>query len=337
MSDAKVKVLTHSGRFHADEVFACATIALARCDGRSDRPLDSVEFRRSRNAADYDWADVIVDVGGRYSTAGPDKWWFDHHQVEGAGRRVDGVPYASAGLVWSYFSWAAIDEVVRGTGDTTNDAGPFARERWIEARVDRDLIAYIDAADNGYDLAKSWRDDTAVRPCTVSHLVGGMNPAWDATSSAASDKNFYEAVDWAVAVLRTSIRSADAAYRAREVVRSAYEDGGKGFADVLVLPVGCPWVETLLTEIKDGDILYVVYPEPDTGWMVQAVPKAPGSIENRKSLPASWAGLRNGLLAAASGVPDAVFCHRNRFICGAKSKEGALALAVKALAEPTGG
>ena len=55
-------------------------------------------------------------------------------------------------------------------------------------------------------------------------------------------------------------------------------------------------------------------------------------------LTATWLthpsrGLPADKLAEASGVADAVFCHNGRFICGAKSREGAVRLAEAALAQ----
>jgi len=57
------------------------------------------------------------------------------------------------------------------------------------------------------------------------------------------------------------------------------------------------------------------------------------SFENRKSFPESWAGKRGNELVLATGVSDAIFCHRGRFLTVAGSKEGALALAELATKE----
>jgi uncharacterized UPF0160 family protein len=48
-------------------------------------------------------------------------------------------------------------------------------------------------------------------------------------------------------------------------------------------------------------------------------------------LPASWAGLRDAELAAVTGVADSVFCHLNLFIAGARSFDGAVRMAERAL------
>lgn len=57
----------------------------------------------------------------------------------------------------------------------------------------------------------------------------------------------------------------------------------------------------------------------------------PGSFENRRSLPAAWRGVRDDALSELSGIPGCVFVHAGGFIGGNKTKEGALAMAVKAL------
>lgn len=100
-------------------------------------------------------------------------------------------------------------------------------------------------------------------------------------------------------------------------------------APVVVLPRFIPdWQQSLCAT----DAQYVVYPTAGT-WRVQGVPAAYGRPEVRRPLPAAWAGLDGAALAALTGVADATFAHRGRFIAGAQSQAGAEALAALALAE----
>ena len=62
-------------------------------------------------------------------------------------------------------------------------------------------------------------------------------------------------------------------------------------------------------------------------WKIEAVRSDVHSFKNRKDLPALWAGKRDGELAEASGVADAIFCHTKLFVAVAGSREGALKLA----------
>ena len=57
------------------------------------------------------------------------------------------------------------------------------------------------------------------------------------------------------------------------------------------------------------------------------------TFNNRKNFPQDWAGLRDEELQKVTQVSDAIFCHRGLFLAVAKSKEGAIALAEKALVE----
>lgn len=66
-----MKIATHNGKFHADEVFA---VSLLR---RLDRFKDA-EIIRTRDAELLKTADVVVDVGGQYD---PLTHRYDHHQV----------------------------------------------------------------------------------------------------------------------------------------------------------------------------------------------------------------------------------------------------------------
>jgi uncharacterized UPF0160 family protein len=66
--------------------------------------------------------------------------------------------------------------------------------------------------------------------------------------------------------------------------------------------------------------------------MVDAMPPKRGSYAPLWPLPAAWAGLRDTALPAAAGVADAVFVHPQRFVGGARSRGGALALAHRAIA-----
>jgi len=79
-------------------------------------------------------------------------------------------------------------------------------------------------------------------------------------------------------------------------------------------------------------ILLVVHPKRQDGtWAVETARDNIRSYQSRIDLPEEWAGKRDAELAEITGVKDAVFCHRGRFIAVAKSKEGVIKLAHLAL------
>ncbi len=288
-------VATHPGSFHADDVFAVATLRLA---------LGPFELVRTRDRARQAEADLRLDVGGASDPATGD---FDHHQKGGAGERPNGVRYATFGLVWREHGVAL--------------AGSAEAARAIDER----LVQGVDANDTGQTIATSLVGD--VRAMSVSGLVGAMNPAWDEPlSPAQEDARFAEAVAFAQGVLERELAGAAAFARARQLVRDAIARAAD--PRVIELDRNMPWREPVLTQAPEA--LFVVYPKSD-GWGLQAVPRELGAFANRRDLPAGWAGLSDEALAAATGVPDARFAHSSRFYAAAGSREGVLALVALAL------
>lgn len=76
-------VATHDGTFHADEVTACALLALFDL-------IDEERIVRTRDPAQWAHCEYVCDVGGKYD---PSLKLFDHHQAE-----YDGA-WSSAGMV----------------------------------------------------------------------------------------------------------------------------------------------------------------------------------------------------------------------------------------------
>jgi uncharacterized UPF0160 family protein len=298
-----MRVATHPGGFHADDVFAVAALRLAH-------PDEVVEVARTRDAALQAEADLRVDVGGRDDASTGD---FDHHQKGGAGERPNGIRYASFGLVWRAFGTA-----ICGGSQEAADA--------IDAR----LVRGVDANDTGQTIMESLVGD--VRPMTVSGVVGALNSSWDEQlDQAAEDARFEEAVALATGILERQVASAAAFGRARDLVRAAIAAAGD--PRVIELPSNLPWRETVVAEAPDARL--VVYPKSD-GWGMVAVPVAAGGFENRMDLPAAWAGLTGSELTEVTGVDDALFAHTARFYASAESREGVLALARAALTDGDG-
>jgi uncharacterized UPF0160 family protein len=293
-----MKVATHPGNFHADDVFAVATLGLAH---------GALEIVRTRDEAVIAAADARVDVGGRDDPATGD---FDHHQKGGAGERPNGIRYASFGLAWRQHGAA-----LAGSDEAA-------------AAIDERLVQGVDANDTGQTITQPLVGD--IRPMTVSGVVAALNPAWDENLDASQeDARFADAVALATRILDREIAGAAAFDRARGLVRDAIACAAD--PRIVELERNMPWREAVVTGAPDAR--FVVYPKSD-GWGLQAVPRELGSFDNRLDLPAAWAGLSGAELAAASGVEDAVFCHTAGFYASARSREGILALAAGALAAP---
>ena len=85
-------VVTHSGNFHGDDVFAVAAFQLLL-------GVDEVQVIRTRDDATIEKGDYVVDVGGVYDH---EQNRYDHHQP-GAPVRENGIPYAAFGLMWKHY------------------------------------------------------------------------------------------------------------------------------------------------------------------------------------------------------------------------------------------
>ncbi|MEA2382874.1 MAG: hypothetical protein QOH72_2845 [Solirubrobacteraceae bacterium] len=295
-----MKVATHSGSFHADDVFALAALSLLG---------EPIEIVRTRDPDVMAASDLRVDVGFADDPATGD---FDHHQRGGAGERPNGIRYASFGLVWREY----------GPRLTGGDAA-------VADRVDRSLVQAVDANDTGQTVSAPVLD--GVRPMTVSGVIGALNPTWEEQLTPEEERRrFDEAVALAKRIVDREIASAAAAQRAVTLVADAIAAAED--PRVITLDRDVPWKEVVVTTAPDA--LFVIYPKRQ-GWGLEAVPRALGSFENRRDLPAAWAGLDGPELAALTGVDDALFAHAKRFLAVARSREGIEALAKQALTDET--
>jgi len=293
-----MKVATHDGSFHADEIFALAALSLLG---------GPIEIIRTRDRDALAAADVRVDVGFASDPAAGD---FDHHQKGGAGERANGVRYASFGLVWREYGARLCD------GDAD-----------VAARVDQSLVQGVDANDTGQAVVAPILE--GVRPMTVSGMIGGLNRHWDEELSPAGERaRFDEALALAGPIITREIASAAAQQRAVRIVEAAVS--GARDPRVIELERDVPWKEVVVTQAPAA--LFVVYPKRQ-GWGLEAVPRELGSFTNRRDLPEAWAGLDGPDLARVTGVDDALFAHAKRFLVVARSRAGIDALASQALGD----
>jgi uncharacterized UPF0160 family protein len=297
-------LVTHSGKFHCDEVFAYVVLRLALELGTGDHKLV-----RTRDAKIIASGDVVWDVGSLFDEATNR---FDHHQ-RGAPSRDDGTPFSAAGLVWRRYGTQAVAAVL------ADPSVPFASP--IAAEIDETLVRRIDELDNGVVAEK----DTL----GLASLIGDFNPSWDAPAGdAQADAAFLQAVALAEGVLRRRVESLRGRLAAEATVVAA--QAASADPRILELERGMPWKNAVFAH--DLPVAYAIYPVSNGNWMVDSMPPEAGSFEQRIPLPQAWAGLPEMELATVSGVADAVFVHLRRFVGAAKTRAGALAMAQKAIA-----
>lgn len=305
-------IVTHSGKFHADDAWAVAALKVL---------FPAAGLVRTRDTAVIEAADFAVDVGGVWD---PAAGRFDHHQKGFSGARQTGVPYASAGLVWREYGARCVSALALAhCGHQLADD----KARELAYSIDADVVQYLDLSDVG--AAKS-----APGGYGLSAVISGFNPNWldEQRLGDGADAYRHEQFERAVAVL-TDIMVNAVKYRvgallALEQVRQAevLEDGKVLFLKNAALP----WSQVVRREMPK--VLFVIsHSIAEQRYLISTVPVSPDNFDARADLPEAWAGLRDAELAAVTGVPDAGFCHNGRFIASAKSYEGIRTMASLAL------
>lgn len=290
----KPLIVTHNNQFHADDVCAVAVLHLVL--GGKYRLV------RTRDAAKIEEADYVVDVGGIHDAS---RRRFDHHQKGGAGERPNGIPYAAFGLVWKEY----------GVLLTGSEAA--ARH------IDDAIVAPFDASDNGFEICDP--RVKGISPFSFSYHLTAFNPLWDEAQDF--DAGFKRAVEAAVPMIKRAIQRAVGSEKGNVLAEADYQKAED--KKIIEIAGAYPWREAIMSHPEP---LFVIRKniEGET-WGARAVPVAETGFANRKEFPVEWAGLSDGELARVSGVPDAIFCHNKRFLAVAKTREGALALARKAV------
>ncbi|MDN2662307.1 MYG1 family protein [Psychromonas sp. 14N.309.X.WAT.B.A12] len=258
----------------------------------------SFKLVRTRDLEVIRQADLVIDVGGIYDS---ETGRFDHHQRGGAGARENGIPYSSFGLIWQKYGV----QICAGDED-------------VATSIDAGLVSTIDAIDCGHV-------EGVAQGISLSQTISMFNPTWQ--EDAHFDECFDQAVAFAEKVLARFIASASGGLNAKAIVAKAIQHAPD--PRVIVLEKYIPWKRTV--HAMSQEALYMVYPSSTGQWRIQTVPVEPGSFEDRKSLPANWAGLSDKALQEETGLADAMFCHNGLFIAGSESFESTMKMAEMAL------
>jgi uncharacterized UPF0160 family protein len=337
------RVGTHSGTPHLDEEAAVAILSLAL-------GVNPSEVVRSRSPSELSSCDILVDVGGAYD---PDAGMFDHHQWKTKGNppdgpaRWNGVPFASAGLVWKKYGRDAIRNVL---SRLEKGAGEKLTEDWIvrevEDSVDFRLIAPIDAADVRYrmdvvveDGAMKWvpggtpgsvpmKWGMTVLPA-LGKLAHQVLPTW-LEPNYHPDSSFVAGCLMVRGVIRREIIHVAAKKLGDRLLLQAMErtQGHHRALGILVLDKGFEWDTKA---VHEGRWSYVVEPSGKK-WAVKAITTPGTDWVSENPIPESWCGLHGESLDAELGgsVPDGAVFAKGGFVAIHNTKGGAVAMAEQA-------
>ena len=295
----KITVVVHDGDFHPDEVFACAVFFLW-----AEKTGNKIKIIRNREKEIITKADIVADVGGVYD---PDRNRFDHHQKEGAGIHENGIPYASFGLVWKKYG------------------AEVCSDREVANSIERDLVVPVDARDNGINISAT--NDFKIDDHRTHDAIDHFNFTYQ-EDQGPSYKQFEKALYLTKEILIREIAWAkaliDGEKETLELIRK--QDN----PEILILEKNIEWHQAVS---NNKNIKFIVYSgKSKQDWRIQVGRNDLKDYNsNRAKLPESWWGLRDKDLINTSGVKEAVFCTNRGWLAVAKTKEGAIEMANKAL------
>lgn len=325
-----LQICTHSGSFHADEALAVYLLRLLP-------QYRYANLVRSRNPADWEASDVVVDVSGKYDGVK----YFDHHQREFSDcfNEKYHTKLSSAGLVYKHFGREIISTVISLNENIEAEKNKID---YLFDKIYSDFIEAVDANDNGIDMYENkdsltprFRD----RNFTIAGIVSNLNPSWE---TDATDHDFDRQFEIASKIIGDAFFNyltymGNSFLKAKQYVVDAFttrfevDPSGK----ILLFDRFVPWKEHLFNVEKEnnavGEPLYVLFPDSAGTWRIAAVPLSSTSFDSRKKLPEAWRGLRDDVLSKETGVEGCVFIHAAGFIGGAKTKDAVIALAKMAL------
>lgn len=241
---------------------------------------------------------IIFDFGG-------DK--YDHHKTNKL-KRKNGIPYSSFGLIWRDFGKKLISIVDKELSEE--------QIQEVFHNIDKLLVEGIDAVDNGVYIKKG---KNSYSQYSISQIITNIN------SSHTPDTAFDAAVAIAETIFFSLLNTQIKIVKETELVLA---EVNRQKSPILVLDKYLAWKKC----INKTDVVYVVSPNK-TGdkYKIRAVQNSK-TLEPRKPLPREWAGLDASDLQNKTNVKDALFCHPDCFLAGAKTKESAIKMAEIALA-----
>lgn len=330
ISTTKMKIGTHDGVFHCDEVLACYML-------KHLPEYKDAEIIRTRDMVKFNECDIVVDVGAVFDH---ERKRYDHHQREfnetfsslrpELGEKFK-IKLSSAGLIYTYYGHQVIKELTpKGISIKDSDLNTIYKKLY------ENFIQEIDAIDNGIPM---YTEEPSYKIRThISNRVARLNPDWNTKQTHNIDEIFLKAMALVGEEFLFNVNYLITVWLpARQYVSLALENryNVHKSGHILEFTERFPWKEhmyDLEDEMNIGhEVKYVIFNDKLDSWRVQAVPVNPTSFVTRKPLNKKWWGVRDDKLSEIADIKGCIFCHANGFIGGNTTRDGALEMAVLSL------
>lgn len=285
--------VTHSGKFHADDIFSTVLLEYV---------LENLKVFRTYEIDEKDDKKIYYDIGGGK---------FDHHRICNNEMRDNNIPYASFGLLWKNYG----RQIIKKYCDNNIE--------YIFNYIDEKLVKGIDAIDNGifykFDMYNIF---------DISSIISLFNPLYD--EDITSDQKFIETCNFAKIIFDRILRKAISISKCKNIVEEAITNS---YDHMLILDEYVPYKEHILesNNPKAKDIYFVIFKSNREGYMISTLPKSFEDDTLRMKFRSEWAGLRGEEFSKVCGIEDVIFCHKNLFVASTYSLESAIKLAYKAI------
>lgn len=281
----------HDYTFHPDDAVATSILCLLHI-------TEKIIVVRSKDIDTLSRCDIVVDIGGGE---------FDHHMPGFNLKRVNGITYASAGLIWRKFGKQVVLKFLEELNlleELTNHVSDIVKN------IDENVIKYVDAEDNGVDLG--------------SHCMSFITSFLPEFYVNEPDFNgqFAKVLNPTITILEQKIKQFISEAYADKITSKLIREKLSNY--ILEIPSQTfPWLKPVIKVNKDDlYVAFVIFPYPNGGWAAQCVPPSLEEKFNQIApFPKAWAG-ETERLPEISGVKDAIRCHNLRFFARAESKEG---------------
>jgi uncharacterized UPF0160 family protein len=287
-----MKIVTHDGTFHADELVAIALLKKFVVPNNTEviRTRDELKLKEYL----VDKSVFVIDVGREFNEKNKN---FDHHHRSFNEKWDDGVVLSSCGLVWRHIK----------------RRGYLKKYNYKSIRnMEEKIIKRIDLHDNGFGR---WPLATMFSICNREN---------------STYEDFNKALDMAKVYVENIFYQERVNEKNEVIFKNDLKkyDGGEIFFSQISIKNGF-LLKKLANETKT---LVFIHPsqeyDEDERWYAKSIKRLDDDYDEISALvPQNFRGLSNKRLVEYSGVKGAIFVHRAGHMAVCKTKKAAIKMA----------